>query len=721
MSEKLNIAGYCRISVDIEADSPNTSIENQKSIITDFVNHHFPDAKLTFFEDRDKSGYTFEQRDAYQQMRHLLTDGYYDILIVKDFSRFSRRNSKGLAELEDLRDAGVRIISINDNVDFPDDDEWVKIQFQFLINEMPVTDTSKKVRSVIKRRQEEGNWLCAAPYGYSLNLAKKGTFTVDSVQAAVVKEIYNLYLQGWGYKKIANHLTDQNIPTPRMSEKNKKEALGLENKIKAKNQWSIVTIQGILSNDFYIGTLRQGKYSRAKINGKEIKNNDNDHIVFENHHDAIIDFKTFALAKEALKNRTKSNYRGVKKYDNVYSGIMECGDCGSPMFPLSRKNSKPAYRCGTYHVRGLKGCTSHYIKAEMLDSIVKSYLKTVRDTSQEMIERLQKSICEEKTKTKTSHNAFDVLQKQLNEKLELKRVYIKQKARDILKNPENEESIAETYDEIILECEENIKGIENQMEIISKNHNSIIKTNRVAKMAIDIFDEILKKPTLEKSDIELLVDRIYVHTDHIHIKLKADIESILTCGSLSEGASNFNLGTEDNGNASLQIVSKSPKHRDKVYGVNIISEGDPLEIYTDANGEVIFKKYSPMGEMSEFTSQYAEVLARAANMPVIITDRDHVISCSGVSKKDAMDRHITKELEMIMENRSSFVAGTDGKVLYPIDGLDRNASVVYPIVGGGDVAGAVILLFGESGTAPGQAEIKLTQVAASFLGKQTEE
>lgn len=152
-----------------------------------------------------------------------------------------------------------------------------------------------------------------------------------------------------------------------------------------------------------------------------------------------------------------------------------------------------------------------------------------------------------------------------------------------------------------------------------------------------------------------------------------------------------------------------------------IREGDPLEIYTDADGEVIFKKYSPMGEMSEFTSQYAEVLYRATNMPVIITDRDHVISCNGLSKKDTIDRRITKELETIMENRSSFVAGTDKHTLIPIEGLDRNAAIAYPIVGGGDVSGAVVLLFNENGTAPTQSEIKLAQVAASFLGKQTEE
>ena len=154
MIERFDIAGYARISVDEELDRDNVSIENQKSIIEDFVTTHFPNSTLTFFEDRDRSGYTFEQREGYQEMRRGLMSHKYDILIVKDFSRFSRRNSRGLVELEDLRDAGVRIISIGDNIDFPNDDDWLKIQFQFLINEMPVTDTSKKVRSVVKRRRK---------------------------------------------------------------------------------------------------------------------------------------------------------------------------------------------------------------------------------------------------------------------------------------------------------------------------------------------------------------------------------------------------------------------------------------------------------------------------------------------------------------------------------------------------------------------------------------
>ena len=194
MEQLHRIAGYCRISVDEELDRDNVSIENQKSIVRQYVAQRFPGSALEFYEDRDRSGYTFEQREGYQRLRAGLMRRDYDILVVKDFSRFSRRNSRGLVELEDLRDAGVRIISIGDNIDFPNDDDWLKIQFQFLINEMPVTDTSKKVRSVIRRRQEEGRWICAAPYGYVVGAQQQ--FEVVPQEAEVVRRVYSLYLDG---------------------------------------------------------------------------------------------------------------------------------------------------------------------------------------------------------------------------------------------------------------------------------------------------------------------------------------------------------------------------------------------------------------------------------------------------------------------------------------------------------------------------------------------
>lgn len=153
-----------------------------------------------------------------------------------------------------------------------------------------------------------------------------------------------------------------------------------------------------------------------------------------------------------------------------------------------------------------------------------------------------------------------------------------------------------------------------------------------------------------------------------------------------------------------------------------IREGDPLEIYTATDGEVIFKKYSPVGELSEFASQYAEVLSRVSTLPTVICDKDHVVAVAGVSKREFLERRITPVLENYMDSRKSYAA-TQASVdnVQPIEGIDHSAAVIYPIISAGDVTGAVIMLTGESIKIPTDSEIKLAQSAAAFLGKQMEE
>lgn len=153
-----------------------------------------------------------------------------------------------------------------------------------------------------------------------------------------------------------------------------------------------------------------------------------------------------------------------------------------------------------------------------------------------------------------------------------------------------------------------------------------------------------------------------------------------------------------------------------------IREGDPLEIYTATDGEVIFKKYSPVGELSEFASQYAEVLAKVSSMPTLICDRDHIIAAAGVSKREFLERRVTSVLEGYMENRKTYSATQNSfGDIQPVEGIEHCASVICPIIAAGDVSGAVIMLSGEQIKVPSNAEIKLAQSAAAFLGKQMEE
>ena len=666
MIERFDIAGYARISVDEELDRDNVSIENQKSILSDFVTTHFPNSTLTFFEDRDRSGYTFEQREGYQEMRRGLMGHKYDILIVKDFSRFSRRNSRGLVELEDLRDAGVRIISIGDNIDFPNDDDWLKIQFQFLINEMPVTDTSKKVRSVVKRRQEEGRWLCAAPYGYILN--KQQIFEVVPTEAEVIRRIFKLYLDGWGYKKIANYLTDNNVPTPRMSECERRAAAGEPVRRKAKAAWAIVTVQGILDNDFYIGTLRQGKFTRAKINGSDRKLDESEHRVFEHHHQEIIDYRTFATVRALRESRSTNNYRGVKVNDNVYSGLLVCGDCGSPMFAMSRSDLAPAYTCGTYHRRGLKGCTSHHIRVETLDALVKDYVWKVRDNSSAMLERLNADLEKEQADIAETKRTEENLEALLLDKQEELKATKRQRIRDIIKHPEQEELLEETYDELEAELTQRIAGIQHQIEFASDKRNTIIRINRVAKTAMDVFHDILEKPALDRNDLNLMIEKIRVYEDHIEVQLKADIDSLLKTGALPEDAVNFNSGTENSENT---LVQSSKNHEDKVFRVSVISSGDPLEIYTEKDGEVIFKKYSPMGDLTDSAAQICESIGKNTGHIAVVCDRDSIIAVAGAPRRELADKRISQELIQLMEARKVYRDPGSAAPLPIVDGLDR--------------------------------------------------
>ncbi len=716
MLERFEIAGYCRISVDDELDRDNVSIENQKAIIGDYVNQKFPGSRLTFFEDRDRSGYTFEQREGYQRMRRGLMGHQFDILIVKDFSRFSRRNSRGLVELEDLRDAGVRILSIGDGIDFPNDNDWLKIQFQFLINEMPVTDTSKKVKNVIRRRQQDGQWLCAAPYGYCIN--KKREFEVVPTEAEIVRTIYDLYNNsGWGYKKIANYLTEQGIPTPRMSEQMRKEEAGLTTKRQVKSDWAIVTVQGILDNDFYIGTFRQAKYTRAKINGKDVKRDQDAHIVIENHHQPILDYRTFATTRALREKRSTANYRGIKKNDNVYSGFLYCGDCGSPMFAMSRKDLSPAYTCGTYHRRGRSGCTSHHIRVDKLDQLLKLYVKKMMDNSAAMIDQLNRDLAQEAGDIMETEQSADHLAEVLEQYQEELKATKRQRIRDLMKHPDQEELLEQTYDQLEEELQQKIQGLNHQIDLLADKRNTILQVNRTAKTALDVFADILNKPHLERNDLELMIRQIKVYEDHLEIQLQADVDALIRSDAL-EDVVNFKSGTE---NSETTLTQSSRNHEDKVFRVHVIGDGDPLEIYTEKDGGVIFRKYSPMGDLQEFAAQMCQSIVSATGHIAAVADRDSIIALYGAPKRELMDKPNSQELERLMEQRKNYLYKPGDPPIFAADGAEKyQLGAASPILSQGDLMGCVMLLLDEEGVPLQEADQSLARTAAGFLGMQME-
>lgn len=153
-----------------------------------------------------------------------------------------------------------------------------------------------------------------------------------------------------------------------------------------------------------------------------------------------------------------------------------------------------------------------------------------------------------------------------------------------------------------------------------------------------------------------------------------------------------------------------------------IREGDPLEIFVDRDGEVILKKYSPIGELGDFAKEYAESLFETTGHITIISDRDHVIAVAGGSKKDYMDKQIGVVVESCMDNRRTALDTASGQVELIKDmPEDFTSYVIAPINAGGDPIGSVILISKEDNVKMGQLEVKMAETAAGFLGKQMEQ
>jgi len=152
-----------------------------------------------------------------------------------------------------------------------------------------------------------------------------------------------------------------------------------------------------------------------------------------------------------------------------------------------------------------------------------------------------------------------------------------------------------------------------------------------------------------------------------------------------------------------------------------IREGDPLEIYTEKDGEVIFKKYSPMGELADFAGQICETLSKTTGRIAAVSDRDTVIAISGAPRKELLERRISTELEQLMEARQFYEREGTESAITAAEGVEKyEITIVAPILSEGDVMGSVMFLTSDPSETMGEVENKLAQTVAGFLGKQME-
>lgn len=155
-----------------------------------------------------------------------------------------------------------------------------------------------------------------------------------------------------------------------------------------------------------------------------------------------------------------------------------------------------------------------------------------------------------------------------------------------------------------------------------------------------------------------------------------------------------------------------------------IREGDPLEIYTDNSSNIIFKKYSIIDEISPFAYCYADILSRTLQLPVLISDRDHIVAASGVPKREFLERRVTTYTEDLMESRSHYSSYRNSKKFLPVEGLDNEALLAYPIITSGDIIGSIcVLKDSENDLSESKEKLQTTlvKITSQFLGKHLED
>lgn len=382
---------YPRLSHEDELQGESNSISNQKRILETYAKQN-GFSNLRWYTDDGYSGANF-QRPGFQAMLADIEAGKVGTVIVKDMSRLGRNYLQvGMYTEMIFPQKGVRFIAINDGVDSAQgDNDFAPLRNIF--NEWLVRDTSKKIRAVKRSKGMSGKPITSKPvYGYLMD--EDENFIIDEEAAPVVKQIYSLCLAGNGPTKIARMLTEQQIPTPgtleyRRTGSTRRYHPGYECK------WATNTVVHILENREYTGCLVNFKTEKLSYKVKHsVENPPEKQVIFENHHEPIIDTQTWERVQELRKQRKRPN-----RYDEVglFSGLLFCADCGSVMYQQryqTDKRKQDCYICGNYKKR-THDCTAHFIRTDLLTAGVLSNLRKVTSYAAKHEARFMKLLIEQ--------------------------------------------------------------------------------------------------------------------------------------------------------------------------------------------------------------------------------------------------------------------------------------------------------------------------------------
>ena len=526
---KITVVGYCRLSRDEDKEN-YSSIEEQKRIIKDYAStRNWIIEDKDFYIDDNVSGYTFN-RPEFTKMLETVKGGKIDVVIAKDLSRIGRNNGKVLVLIDQFKNMQKNLILVSEmggTYDVLNDrDDTIGITTWF--NERYVKDCSRKTRDHMYSKQKTGRLVMGNYYGYVKDKEDITKLYVDEEIRPVIKLIYKLYVEdGLGRKKICDILNSKyNYPTPSVYYRQKHLERGRIYKHPVQELWSTYMISNILSNDVYTGALRTHKKKTISIRGRAIKLPEEEHFVFENHHEAIISKETFELAQNIRKRKARSkSTSGTRKRNYAFSGLIRCGDCGFGVsgITMNRKQKQKGYECSQYRTYGKARCKCHEIKESDIIIHLKEFLKFTKQKYQNEINKIEIDVKTNKEQTNKEKIKFEI------ETLKAEyKVLLNQKIKDLAgNNNEYQKQMIETsYKGLELE---KTSRIEKLQEILQKAEQDISKEKiKKLKTAMEYFNEIISAEVPSRYVLENIIDTIWIYSDKtVKFDLKVDTHKLI--------------------------------------------------------------------------------------------------------------------------------------------------------------------------------------------------
>lgn len=490
-----NVAAYIRLSREDGDKAESDSIGNQRKLITDYLKDRDELILYDTYIDDGYSGTNF-RRPAFGRMLADIEAGEVNCVIVKDLSRFGRDYIDTGKYLERyFPDHDVRFISITDHIDSMKQAYDMLLPIKNIFNEQYARDISKKVHAAMQTKQHAGEFIGAfACYGYQKSLTDKNKLVVDEYAAQVVRQIFSLYLSGYGKIRIAGILNEQGIVCPSEYKKQNGEHYHNCHRLDSTSYWTYSTINRILQNEMYIGNMVQGKKCQ-RMRGKQRARDREDWIIVPNTHEAIIDADTWQKTQELLKRRTRE--LDLESNTSIFAGFLKCGDCGRALVKKMGSGGINYY-CGTYVRSGRHYCTPHPISHELLERIILDDLKALIgsvDNLTELVEHNRQTMMRCEKQTETEQNRISA---------------------ELAKVRRLKQSVYEDYCEELISKEEYIAYRQDYLnkEALYEKQLAVLDDKAQEKRTADMLDSPWIKRLLELKDIEKLDRDIVVEMVH---------------------------------------------------------------------------------------------------------------------------------------------------------------------------------------------------------------